>query len=470
MKKYWIAMLAAALMGCSEELTQSPSNQLPSNEAIQSITDLSNAVNGAYVVMVEQGSYAGDFGLYADGKAGELVDLLAGNQFSPVIKLQTDRNSTFSIKSYSDIYVGLARVNDILTVCDGVSAISDAEKTKKADLIGQLHALRALFHFDAARLFAQIPTAADNINAPNSGIIISKAKYPVSAKFKRSTLKESYDFIVAELLEAQKTLSKSRAYGKFDYYAATALLARTYQYMGDWTNALKCAEEVIACNAYKLYTPANYTKVWSKTQTDESILEIITTDLVSAQRNSLGYYTTPSGYAEASMTDEFVAFMTPRTDDIRSQMIKKYGDSKGNYTAYWPMKYPGQDGATAPQYVNNPKLIRLSEMYLIAAEAILKGAPVTSNSAAYYINKLRQNRIANYTDVATVNMDDVLTECRLEFFAENHRSFDLVRNKLDIPSNPYVLGTIKYNDHRLLTAIPQRETDISPELTEYPEN
>lgn len=468
MKKYLILLFGAALFGCSDELTQSPSDQLPSNEAIKSVVDLNNAVNGAYVVMVDQGSYAGDFGLYADGKGGELIDLQSANHFAPVIRLQTDRNSTFSLGAYSDIYVGLARVNDILSVYDGVTANTTAEQTKKSELLGQLHALRALFHFDAARIFAQIPTAAANVNAANSGIIISKEKYPVSAKFKRSTLKESYDFIVTELLEAQKTLPKARAYGKFDYYSATALLSRVYLYMGEWANALKCAEEVID-GPYKLYTISNYTTVWSKTQTDESIFELVTTDLVSAQRNSIGYYTSPDGYGEAAMTDEFVQFMTPRTTDVRSKMIKKYGNQDGDYVAFWPMKYQGQEGATAPLYVNNPKLIRLSEMYLIAAEAIIKGATSSKgNSAAYYINTLRKNRISSYVDVATVTMDDVLTERRLEFFAENQRSFDLVRNKINIPNNPYNLGEITYSDKRLMTAIPQRETDINPGLTEYP--
>ena len=45
---------------------------------------------------------------------------------------------------------------------------------------------------------------------------------------------------------------------------------------------------------------------WAKEFTNESIFEFQTTSLYN-QRNSLGYYTDPTGYAEAGMSDSFVA-------------------------------------------------------------------------------------------------------------------------------------------------------------------
>lgn len=467
MKKITILLLGAfALWGCSENLTQSPSDQLPSGEAIQSLTDLNNAVNGAYQRMaVSQGSYAGYFGIYADGAGGELKYLQSANHFSPIIRLQSDQNSELSEQAYSDIYVSLARINDILSVYNGIPAESDAEKAKKNDLKGQLLALRALFHFDAARLFAQLPTAAADINAANSGVVISKEKYAVSQKFKRSTLKETYDFIIAQLVEAKPLLSKTRKVGKFDYWSATALLARAYLYTGNYTEALKNAEEVIATGPFKLYTIQNYPTAWSKEGTDESILEVITTDLSNADRLALGYLTTPDGYSEAAASNNFSQFLLATPDDVRTKMIKEYASKDGAYLAYWPMKYPGKEGSISPQYVNNPKLIRLSEMYLIASEAIVKGATSSKGKTAVdYYNDLRSQRITNYANAASVNLTDILNERRRELFCENHRLFDLVRNKIDIPYNPTITGTISYTDNRFVVAIPQRELEINPEM------
>lgn len=467
MKKISILLLGiVAFWSCSENLTQSPSDQLPSDQAIQTITDLSNAVNGAYNLMAtNQGSYAGYYGIYADGEAGELRSLQAANHFSPIIRLQCDQNSEFSDQAYYTIYVSLARINDILTVYDGVSAETDAEKARKNDLKGQLLALKALYHFDAARIFAQLPTAAADINAANSGVVISNAKYPVSQKFKRSTLKETYDFIITQLNEAKPLLSKTRAVGKFDYWSATALLSRVYLYNGNYNDALKNAEEVISSGPFKLYTTQNYTSVWSKEGTDESILEVITTDLTNADRLALGYLTTPDGYSEAAASNDFSQFLLATPNDVRTNMIKQYASGSGQYLAYWPMKYPGKAGSVSPQYVNNPKLIRLSELYLIAAEAIVKGATSSKGKAAVdYYNDLRGQRITGYVNVTSVTLPDILNERRRELFCENHRLFDLIRNKTDIPSNPTISGIISYTDYRFIAAIPQREIDINPEM------
>lgn len=471
MKKILILLLGVALLGCTENLTQSPSDQLPSKEAIISITDLTNAVNGAYQRMaVDQGSYAGYYGMYADGTSGELKYLESANHFSPIIRFQSDQNSEFSDLAYYDIYISLGRINDIFTVYDGVAAGTDAEKAKKNDLKGQLLALRALFHFDAARIFAKLPTSGVDINAANSGIVIANAKYPVNQKFKRSTLKESYDFIISQLVEAKTLLSKplkasDKVMGKFDYWAATALLSRVYLYAGDYSNALKNAEEVIKDGPYSLYTIENYISVWSREGTDESILEIRTTDQSNADRLSLGYLASPDGYAEAAASDYFVPFMLANPNDVRCKIIEKYASKDNDYLAYWPMKYQGRAGVVSPLYVNNPKLIRLSEIYLIAAEAILKGATSTrGKTAADYYNELRTKRITSYVNATTVTIADILDERRRELFCENHRMFDLVRNKIDIPYNPTLPGTIKYNDDRLVAAIPQREIDINPEM------
>ena len=472
MKKLSILLLGVfALWGCSENLTQSPSDQLPSTDAIQSLTDLNNAVNGAYQRMaVSQGSYAGYYGRYADGAGGDLKYLQSANHYSPIIRLQCDQNSEFSDQAYYDIYVSVARINDILTVYDKVPAETNAEKAKKNDLKGQLLALRALYHFDAARIFAQLPTTAADINAENSGIVIANEKYPVSQKFKRSTLKQTYDFIIGQLNEAKPLLSKTRAVGKFDYWSATSLLSRVYLYTGNYGDALKNAEEVISNGPFKLYSIQNYTSVWSKEGTDESILEVITTDLSNADRLALGYLTTPDGYAEAAASNNFSQFLLATPNDVRVNMIKEYASVDGADLAYWPMKYPGKDGSVSPQYVNNPKLIRLSELYLIAAESILKGATSSkSKSALDYYNELRKQRITGYVDATSINLTDILNERRRELFCENHRLFDLVRNKIDIPYNPTITGVISYKDYRFVVAIPQREIDINPEMKQNPE-
>jgi hypothetical protein len=133
-------------------------------------------------------------------------------------------------------------------------------------------------------------------------------------------------------------------------------------------------------------------------------------------------------------------------------------ETENKYNGYYPQKYNGRDGQI---YVNNPKIIRLSEVYLIAAEAALKtgNAGSAAGGAAYYMNLLRKNRIENYVDVATVTLDDILMERRLELFTEGHTAWDYWRNGKSV-NNKYA-GVIDANDNQTVLPIPQTEIEVS---------
>ena len=119
-------------------------------------------------------------------------------------------------------------------------------------------------------------------------------------------------------------------------------------------------------------------------------------------------------------------------------------------TYYFPAKYPGR----GMLYVNNPKIIRLSEMYLIAAEAELVGNGDAA-AAATYINEL---------DEPSVTIDDIIFEYSKEFFAENQIAFAYWRNKQSVTNQ--VGNVINYDNPRTIMPIPQREIDYDPSLVQ----
>lgn len=467
MKKL-ILLSMVIVAGCTDLFDQMPSDQLPSSSAITTVPDLEKAVNGVYLLYTSRSSYAGDFGLYADGKGGDTRYMGSFNHFAPITRYEHDATSDVPARSYNNFYTGLARVNNILDVIDNI-LVEPGEEDLFSDLTGQLFALRALLHFDAARLFAQLPGVSAGMDAVNSGIVLSTEYYQPDATFSRSTLRETYELISEDFRAALTTLSKEKNYGKLNYWAAKALQARMYLYLEDYSNALAAATEVINNDrGYSLYSRSEYLSVWSKTATTESLFEIVTTDLVNAQRNSIGYYTIPDGYAECAVTNDFAGWLRADPNDIRSSMIAEKS-SNGNYLAWYPVKYTGQEGATAPSYVNNPKIIRMSEVYLIAAEARLKGGTASGAlSAQDYYNALRERRITGYTPVTGVTLDDILNERRRELFCENHRMFDLVRNERNISAPIVQSEPLSYNDYRIILPIPKREIDISPGLAQNP--
>ncbi|MBP1613559.1 MAG: RagB/SusD family nutrient uptake outer membrane protein [Bacteroidetes bacterium] len=455
MKKIYLTgtLLASVLFfSCSDFLDKTPSTSLPVEEAITSLTDLRNAVNGiGYLLSQDRMTYSADYAIYADLKGEDFKALSVNNQAGPLSRYTITKNDDIPYDAYYYFYKALANVNKALSAVDNITVATDKE-AEFNDYKGQLYAWRALLHFDLARMFCNAPTAASDVDAENSGIVLSTEVYDPDHFAARSTLKETYTQILNDFETALPLLSKDINNGHINYWAGLALRARVYLYNGNDALALADANAVIANTNYSLYTLDNYTKVWSQTYTSESLFELTISTTYNAQRNSVGYYCMSEGYGECAFVEggELLTYLENHPKDVRSELIN---DEEGTNPGKYPAKYPGRDGNV---YVNNPKIIRLSDVYLIAAEAALK----TGGDAASYINTLRKNRIADYSDVNTVSLDDILFERRIELYAENSMAFDYWRNKKSI-TNAFV-GEVAYNDYRTILPIPQQEIDIDP--------
>lgn len=457
MKKTYIfgLLLGMTFTSCSDFLDKMPSTSLPVEEAITTITDLKNSVNGiAYLMSEERMTYSADFAIFADLRGGDFYSISNNNQAGPICRYTMTKYDQEPYYAYAYFYQAIANVNKILSTIDNIP-YSESEQAEFNDYKGQLYAWRAMLHFDLARMFCNIPTAVADVNAANSGLVLSTSVYETDYVGSRSTLKETYEQIFKDFETALSLLSKDTNNGYINYWAALALRSRAYLYNGQYDLALADANDVIDCNLYKLYTRDNYVESWSKTFTDESLFELNITTIYNAQRNSVGYYCDSEGYGECAFveTAPLYQYLSTHPEDIRSKMIKDQSGEGFTYPGKYPAKYPGRENNL---YVNNPKIIRLSEVYLIAAEAALHSQP---NEAAGYINDLRKQRIENYSDVSSVTLEDILMERRIELFAENSVSFDYWRNKM--PVDNFFVGTINYDDYRTVLPIPQDEIDLS---------
>lgn len=465
MKLRYIAtlMLAATVASCNI-LEKEPADSWESSSAIASYTDLVNAVNGVYesqtwtanTVTSSRGIYAGDFTLYADLRGADYMCIGKNNQFTDVSKYLASPTSQAPEAFYFAFYQSLARINKVL------------EQTQQAGLtgedveaqLGELYALRALFHFDLARLYAKLPTTATDLNT-EMGIVLAKQSFPADYAGVRASLADTYKTILEDLQTALTKLenSKDKTSGHINYWGALALRARVHLYLdkADGTDhnalALADARKVIEEGPYTLYKLGDYLNVWSQAfSPSENIFEFAISSQYNAQRNSLGFYTHAVGYAEAGISTSFKALMDEQPEgDVRKQLIAHEVDGTDN-DGFYTQKYPGLNGEI---YVNNPKVIRLSEVYLIAAEAALK----TSEDAAKYINDLRKERISGYSEVASVTLDDILKERRLELNGEGHMAWDMWRNRKSVTHA--TVGEVNWDDYRTILPIPQAEINVT---------
>ena len=428
MKKIFLAFgLFAGMTLTSCDLDTLPSTSLGEDIAITTESDLQNAVNGiGYLLSEDRMTYGAEFGIYADLLTNEFKIVDDYGQSSGIAMYTITKNDELPDVAYYYYYKAIANCNKALAL----SANMDATDEMK-NLQGQLYAWRGLLHFDLARLFAHIPTAAADVNAANSGIVLSTEVYEPDYKGSRATLKETYELIISDLTKAMDLMGEGsdNGTGFHNYFSALALRARANLYAGNYAAALDDAKKVIEDGGYELYNQSTYEKAWVQEGSSESIFELLITANYNPQRNSLGYYCDASGYPECALADdgEILTYLLDHPEDIRSKVIKEQEVDGVAGTHFFPAKYPGRDGI----YVNNPKIIRLSEVYLIAAEAELK-ANNNGTAAAEYINAIEENRVNGYEDVATVTLDDVLFEYKKELFAENQIAFAYWRNNKSV--------------------------------------
>lgn len=247
------------------------------------------------------------------------------------------------------------------------------------------------------------------------------------------------------------TAAKSKLPEDNDFYAnkysASAILARLYLQKGDYTNALKEANTVITSGAFSLVP--DYTKEFllsSKPSHQENTTEDIFAIQVTQQQgiNSLNEFYASSangGRGDIKITDDFLAEF--EANDVRGQF---YTVTSVNRTK----KFDNQYG--------NVHVVRLAEMYLIRAEANLRGGTSTGATPASDVNTIRQR--AGLDPLVIVNLATILAERRHELcFEGGFFLHDAKRLKQSA-------GGLPYNSPRLVFPIPQREILANPKLVQ----
>ena len=460
MKKTIYIIAAGLIIGSCEALDQSPSTSVTTDTAITSVADLSNAVNGAYYVATygTMLTMASELAIYADLTGPDSYQpSSSGQNASRIAQFSLTPADTYNIYYY--LYAALANVNNAI---EKGKMLVDSQGA--APYIAELYTLRGMYHLHLAVLFAPIPTSG---SSNRMGLVLSDKVFDIGYIGERASLDDTYAFIVNDLTNAIETgLNKDRKTGHANYWTALGMRARAYLYWGKYEEALADCKEIIAQSPYTLYEIGDYAGVWSVQGASEMIMEYLQTDTYNAQRYAPGYYTSPKGYSEYGVNRGFYEWLTSDMNDVRGSMVAEFNvipEGESDYhPGYYPLKYPGNSGTSVPMYVNNIKVMRLSEIYLIAAEAALK----TGGDAVSYINTLRSNRIKGYRNVDSLTLQEILDERRKELFAEGHIAFDFWRNGMSVNTS---LGEIGPNDYRTVLPLPEEEINMAKgKLTQNP--
>ncbi len=479
MKKYILLLGVVLTLGfysCSEDWMSDvvPTDKLDAAEAFNTIKDGRNAVNGVFSLMQDEDYYGADIVVYGDLKGIDVQSKSIGKRDD---QMYLFRETTEASPSglWTRPYQCLVSVNNAIVNMDKLEAANEEEEAQKNEIEANFYALRGLIHFDLLKVFARIPTAIEGDVGSELGIVLADHVIGKDEKPMRANLEDSYKFVIADLQKAIALMpANANTEGWFTINAVKALLAKVYLYNGDNQLAFDLAQEVIGSKAYSLVKYGEYKDSWlNSSNNPEAILTLVNTDEDNASREGVGNLWNKEGYNTMILTESFQQLIYADASDDRLNAIEEdvQKDEDGNVTGteYLCMKYP-------EQYAYLLRMIRLSEMYFIAAEATYKVNSANADKAAELLNVVLKERLnkENVLSADDVSVDRILVEKRKEFVGEGSTFFDLIRNKKDIvrTGEGHLAGAPKevaYDDFRTIQPIPRIELNVNNDIQQNAE-
>lgn len=475
--------ILASVSAC--ELNYEPYTSKADATALTSIEDLKTATVGAYS-WIKTSVYARELFWVSIYPSDDVA--LSGTTSNPLYNAYTYKHfpSMANVTTFwFDAYRGIYSSNKI------IESITDGKSAELDQLKGENLYLRVMSHFFMVRFFGRPYTQG---NGENPGIPYrDNTKDDLPA---RNTVKEVYTFMIRDLLKAADLMTVPRNSCYASKETCYALLSRIYLYMADNANTIKYANMVIDSKRYSLVTTSNLLNYFtlvpeSNTETIFALRHIDSDNRFKSAIGNQFYNDTISwatGYGETYASQQIVDLYWVFPNDIRRNFIQpiRYKtppyamQDRNGVPKYYFKKYNYQQGITN---LCSPVILRLAEMYLNRAEA---NAKLGNNQLAIDdVNLLRQRAGLTGTELYTTAnlkgkarvLDVVLEERRLELAFEGHRQFDLFRNNLPLiraykgyhgADNDRFNHRVEANDPRVIFYIPERETNVNPNLTQNP--
>ncbi len=414
-----VCTTAILLFSCQKLDVNSPTD-VPTDLVFKNADGLRSALVGLYNNLQQRDYYGAYYPLMTDLNSDICT---AGGYDIPALNEigahAITSSNLYVERMYLALYKCVANANAIIASVDGISDANLSAEEKKS-IKGQALAIRGMVHFDALRMFGY---HWDNASA--NGIPIVLTVQQATDVVTRSTVAGSYTAILKDLNDADALLAGISIDAKYsNKLLVKGLLARVYLYKKDYSNAATFAAAVIDDGTFSLLNSADFPGIYAGRLSAESIFE-----LSFDAQNQSAFNGTTYVRPDALRTEVFFlasqqlnTFFEARPTDKRSKLVDFVNNDAGILPDGRTLKYRGEVTKDNPAYI-----LRIAEMYLIAAEAKkLAGGGLT------YLNTLRENRGMIALDAQDIPDEEsflqaVMDERKAELNFEGHRFFDLAR-------------------------------------------
>ena len=434
--------ITIAATSCEGFLDITPDGQVKRDEMLATNEGVEDALYGVYAKLRNTTLYGQE--MYFSSLEIMSQTLYCYGNTGVTALGQYDYNNT-TVKNvfamiWNDMYNNISNVNSVLN-----APLVDGANAYPANIYkGEALALRAMMHFDLMRLFAEQIT----VNPNAKGI-------PYATEFSLKTpdfetLAENYNHVLADLQEAERLLADEGEYENttsfmadrqihLNLHAVRALMARVFLTKGDKEKALEYAEKVIAQSGRQLKT---------KTEVINDVAGVLSKKECLFGVYFSGFYTQVSAklqqtisYSSLDLRGDFMEMYEKGVSGLDFRTTAYFTSVDLGGTAKYRLSkftdiYDLQNNASArpADLIQGINMIRLPEMYYIAAECLLDK---DYQKALDYFNEVVTNRgldALSGEGEETLTQEVINTERYKEMIGEGQTFFNMKRLNLSIPS------------------------------------
>lgn len=480
-KALTFAIFLLMLSSCQDFLNIEPQDQISKNQALSTLDGMDAAVIGVYSTLGVNDYYRQYFTAYPElagnmqpNPAAAGSDGVVGNQSSIITTFREGNfftiGSGYDDNNFDDFYAVLYNLlNQANNIIEALEAFESDQEARRNSLLGEALALRAIAHFDLLRLYAQPYRFTEDGSHP--GVVLAERPFEVTERPARRTVAEGYTLIESDLLRAVELLGPNARRTTDRIWLtpliARGLLARAFAYQSNWAGVIEQTTAVINAAQVTLLNPDDYVDTWTEQQFNPEVLWYLDLQRFrNADPGSASLIASIARVIGAPSDVENPPFCTVTQDllnrfeegDIRREL---YQEIEGQV---YCSKY-----ALQPNSISNSPMLRLSEIYLLRAEAYAELGQDALAQADY--NLIHQRAVADAiptTLTGTELQDEIFEERRRELALEGHLLFDLKRTGRSVerddclPANPNC--DLAYPDYRFALPIPQSALNANPNL------
>lgn len=497
MKNKSIILVMSLILGLSAcDMDKLPYSAIDESIALETMQDFENMRVGIYTTFrtITTGNY-----LLAGELQTDCFNAVVGfsNTYGDMYRWTFEPSSGTITGIWQNYYIVIARSNFYITgALDFLEKagedVTEEDKALLRKYLGEVYFTRAFCYLKLAGAFCEDydPATAENkmglplqlVYAPTS----NSAMYPG-----RSSLKDTYQQIVDDLAEAKKLVDtegeQSAKYITKDI--VTALEARLALQMDNYDKAITASTSLIALDTYALIdtdNPDAYKDMWKHDTGTETLWQIFMSMNELGARQGVYFIGEVEESKDYLPSNDLLNLYDPEADIRFEAYFGEYHltvSTGAEADIYFFNKYPGNENIgtdNKAKFVNQTKVFRLAEMYLIAAEAYAQKNDLINGSK--YLNALKTSRIVGFEggtySSQLVLMNEIKDERLRELVCEGHRLTDLKRWKMGVKrtasQNPDLIlfpgqeTTEKLNkpadDYRMVWPIPKIEIDANPQI------